>query len=51
MTENMVGWVCAAAAFCVFIGCLVWLTNRREERDAERLYFAETGKIPKRYLK
>lgn len=51
MTENMVGAICAATAFCVFICCLVWLTNRREERAAERLYFAETGKVPKRYLK
>lgn len=51
MTENMVGAICAAVAFVVFIGCLVWLTNRREERDAERLFFADTGKVPKRYLK
>lgn len=51
MTENMVVAICAATAFVVLIGCLVWLTNRREERDAERLFFAETGKAPKRYLK
>jgi len=37
MTENMVGTICAATAFVVFIGCIVWLTNRREERNAERI--------------
>lgn len=50
MTENMVGAICSAAAFIVFIGCLVWLTNRREEREAERHFFETTGKVPKRYL-
>ena len=47
----MVGAICAALAFVALIVSLVWLTNRREERDAERLFFSETGKVPKRYLK
>ena len=51
MTENMVLAICAAVGVCIFFGGLFWLTNRREERDHERLFFLETGKIPKRYSK
>jgi hypothetical protein len=51
MTENMVGAICASVVLIAFIGFFAWLTNRQDERDAERLFFSETGKVPKRYLK
>lgn len=51
MTENMFAAICLTISFTVLIGLIVWLTNRREERDAELLYFKETGKMPKRYLR
>jgi hypothetical protein len=51
MTENIIFAICCTVAFCVFFGGLFWYNNRQEERDHERLFFKETGKLPKRYLK
>lgn len=51
MTENMIIAICSSVSFVSLICIVAWLENKRDERDAEKLYFSETGKMPKRYLK
>lgn len=42
--------ICVLLIFVIPISLALWLTNRREERELELLYFKETGKLSARYL-
>jgi hypothetical protein len=47
MTEAIIAIAIAAVFITLLVGSF-WLHNQREQRDHEKLFFTETGKLPER---